>query len=191
MRFLRFGLLILPVLVLAADMAAAQTAAPLPPAPTPSPAQPAVTAPAKVTTDKLFEALKRERDPDKAKGMPARLPPTGRIPAVRRSISDAMGQQGHHDKKNAAALDFLDQVTLLEPSYPKHGTAAPRCTTPWVIRANPWLTSSRCCARAALFSGHCRHGHHPDRERAGRTGIEGLGALPERLPLPTARRRNR
>ncbi|MDO1582005.1 hypothetical protein [Rhizobium oryzicola] len=118
MRFLRFGLLILPVLVLAADMAAAQTAAPLPPAPTPSPAQPAVTASAKVTTDKLFEALKRERDPDKAKGIASQIA-SNWTDSGSATVNLLMqwANKAITDKKNAAALDFLDRVTLLEPAY--------------------------------------------------------------------------
>lgn len=72
------------------------------------------------TQDKLLADLKRERDPDKAKQLAQQI-------LVNWSSSGSAtvdllmewANKSINDKKNAAALDFLDRVTLLQPDYPE------------------------------------------------------------------------
>jgi tetratricopeptide (TPR) repeat protein len=98
---------------------APQTSAPKVVAKPPSDSRPVETAvTGQNAVDPLFSALKRERDPDKAKG-------------IARQIMSDMSDSGSptvnllmqwaataiKDKRNAAALDFLDQAIDLEPRY--------------------------------------------------------------------------
>lgn len=123
---MRYLLLSTPILALAAlaPVANAQApqaapppvAAPQPPAP---PAESAVPAPsATKPLDTLFEALKRERDPEKAKGIASQI-----IAEMNDSGSATVNllmqwsAEAIKEKKNAAALDFLDRVTLLDPAF--------------------------------------------------------------------------
>lgn len=111
MRHFRFSLLILAV-SLAGLPAFAQ--APEPPAPAAQPASP----------DKaddlapLFNALKRERDPEKARGIASQIvsewsdSKSATVNLLMQWATTAVGE-----KRNAAALDFLDQVTVLQPDY--------------------------------------------------------------------------
>ncbi len=68
--------------------------------------------------DALFEALKRERDPEKAKGIASQI-----IAEMNDSGSATVNllmqwsEDAIKEKKNAAALDFLDRVTLLDPAF--------------------------------------------------------------------------
>lgn len=68
--------------------------------------------------DKLFEALRRERNPEKAKEI------AGQIIANWNDSGSAtvnylmqLANKSIADKKNAIALDFLDEVIALEPDY--------------------------------------------------------------------------
>lgn len=68
--------------------------------------------------DPLFEALKRERDPEKARGLAAQI-----AMSIRESGSPTVNllmqwsATAIKEKRNAAALDFLDEVTVLDPAY--------------------------------------------------------------------------
>ncbi len=70
------------------------------------------------SVDSLFEALKRERDQDKARGIASQIiadmndSGSATINLLMQWSADAM-----KEKKNAAALDFLDRVTLLDPAF--------------------------------------------------------------------------
>ncbi|WP_312403849.1 hypothetical protein [Rhizobium sp.] len=123
---MRYLLLSTPILALAALVPVAHAQAPqaAPPSQTvPQPPAPAVE-PAGPTTaaakplDALFEALKRERDPEKAKGIASQV-----IAEMNDSGSATVNllmqwsEDAIKEKKNAAALDFLDRVTLLDPSF--------------------------------------------------------------------------
>lgn len=68
--------------------------------------------------DTLFDALKRERNPERAKGI------AGQIIAEMNDSGSATvnllmqwSAESIKEKKNAAALDFLDRVTLLDPAF--------------------------------------------------------------------------
>ncbi|MCJ8519555.1 tetratricopeptide (TPR) repeat protein [Pseudorhizobium tarimense] len=89
----------------------------------PSPAAPENPSAPKATTEdeklaSLFEALRRERNPDKARGIAqeimADLNESGSatVDLLMQWAATAIGE-----KRNAAALDFLDQVTLLQPDF--------------------------------------------------------------------------
>jgi tetratricopeptide (TPR) repeat protein len=122
MRFFR-----LPILILSAVLAgpAAAQDAPATTGPSAAPPSPPPSAPMSVespqaTQDKLLADLKRERDPDKAKQLAQQI-------LVNWSSSGSAtvdllmewANKSINDKKNAAALDFLDRVTLLQPDYPE------------------------------------------------------------------------
>lgn len=68
--------------------------------------------------DPLFEALKRERNVEKARGIATQIMSdmndsgSATIDLLMEWSANAM-----KEKRNGAALDFLDQVTLLEPAY--------------------------------------------------------------------------
>ncbi len=123
---MRYLLLSTPILALAAlapvANAQAPQAAPPPvaaPQPPAAPAESAVPAPsATKPLDTLFEALKRERDPEKAKGIASQI-----IAEMNDSGSATVNllmqwsAEAIKEKKNAAALDFLDRVTLLDPAF--------------------------------------------------------------------------
>ncbi len=124
MRYLRFIPLILAA-ALTASPALSQTAAPNAPAATPSQPEPAPGAAQSAAPpstakpiDRLFEALKRERNPEKARGIASQI-------ITDLTISDSAtvnllmqwSATAIKEKRNAAALDFLDQVTLLNPAY--------------------------------------------------------------------------
>jgi tetratricopeptide (TPR) repeat protein len=70
--------------------------------------------------DTLFEALKRERDPTKARGIASQIfsdlndSGSATVNLLMQWATTAM-----KEKRNAAALDFLDQVTVLDPGYPE------------------------------------------------------------------------
>lgn len=123
---MRYLLLSTPILALAilAPVAYAQAPQVDPPSQTvpqpPSPAaESAVPAPAAAKPiDALFQALKRERDPEKAKGIASQI-----IAEMNDSGSATVNllmqwsEDAIKEKKNAAALDFLDRVTLLDPAF--------------------------------------------------------------------------
>ena len=125
MRYFRFSLPILAT-AFAASAALAQTPAPSPPAPTPpvEQAKPVVpaSAPAKVANplDPLFDALKRERNPDKAKGIASQIATNmGDSGSPTVNLLMQWAATAIKEKRNGAALDFLDQVTVLDPAYPE------------------------------------------------------------------------
>ena len=111
MRHFRFNLLILAV-SLAGLPAFAQ--APEPPAPA---AQSAMSDEADDLAP-LFNALRRERDPEKAGGIASQIVSewsdsgSATVNLLMQWATTAVGE-----KRNAAALDFLDQVTVLQPDY--------------------------------------------------------------------------
>ncbi|SIQ15840.1 Tetratricopeptide repeat-containing protein [Rhizobium sp. RU35A] len=109
MRFFYF----VPVLILAALAAS--------PAPAEEPVTDATVASAptpETLESKLFDALKRERDPEKARSIASQIMASWKdsgsaTVAFLMQWADTSIDQ----KKNAAALDFLDQVTVLKPDY--------------------------------------------------------------------------
>lgn len=109
MRFFYF----VPVLILAALAAS--------PAPAEEPVTDATVASAptpETLESKLFDALKRERDPEKARSIASQIMASWKdsgsaTVAFLMQWADTSIEQ----KKNAAALDFLDQVTVLKPDY--------------------------------------------------------------------------
>lgn len=115
MRYFRLSTLALP-LALAPLMAMAQSA----PATQPQAQGQQQAAPAKTSkpVDRLFEALKRERNPEKAKGISMEimqdLTDSG-SPTV--NLLMEWSATAMKEKKNGAALDFLDRITLLNPGY--------------------------------------------------------------------------
>lgn len=68
--------------------------------------------------DALFDALKRERNPEKARGIASQI-----IADLNDSGSATVdllmewSATAIKEKRNAAALDFLDQVTVLDPAF--------------------------------------------------------------------------
>lgn len=105
--------------------------APTPPAPPPQASAPKVAATAPSDShpvetagtgqnpvDPLFSALKRERDPEKAKGI-ARQIMAGMTDSGSATVNLLMqwAATAIKDKRNAAALDFLDEAIDLDPAY--------------------------------------------------------------------------
>lgn len=122
MRYFRFSSLILAATFVASSTLA-QTATPAPPAVAPQQANPAIPTSASQPAnplDPLFEALKRERDPDKARGIATQIM-TDMNDSGSATVNLLMqwAATAIKEKRNAAALDFLDQVTLLDPAYPE------------------------------------------------------------------------
>jgi tetratricopeptide (TPR) repeat protein len=70
------------------------------------------------TQQTLFDALKRERDADKARSIAQQIVSNWRQSGS--ATVDLLMQWANKsigDKNNGAALDFLDQVTVLQPDY--------------------------------------------------------------------------
>ncbi|WP_137131582.1 hypothetical protein [Rhizobium sp. FY34] len=115
MRFFRLPSLIL-VSVLVASASMAQDAPT-----TTGPSGNTVSAPQTPKTQAmLLDALKRERDPDKARSIANQIRSNwtdSGSATVNLLMQWANGSI--EEKKNGAALDFLDQVTLLQPDYPE------------------------------------------------------------------------
>jgi tetratricopeptide (TPR) repeat protein len=114
MRYFRLNSLILASALIASP-AIAQT-----PAPTAPSTMPASAARPANSLDPLFDALRRERDPDKARGIASQIASdmsesgSATVNLLMQWSADAI-----KEKRNAAALDFLDRVTLLDPAYPE------------------------------------------------------------------------
>jgi tetratricopeptide (TPR) repeat protein len=123
---MRYLLLSTPILAMAALAPVAHAQAPQAAPPSqvvPQPPAPAVESATQTTAtakplDTLFEALKRERDAEKAKSI------AGQIIAEMNDSGSATvnllmqwSEDAIKEKKNAAALDFLDRVTLLDPAF--------------------------------------------------------------------------
>ncbi|WP_075639585.1 tetratricopeptide repeat protein [Rhizobium oryziradicis] len=72
------------------------------------------------STTELLEELKRERNPDVAKTIAANLvtqwADTGSATA---DLLTQWADKARREKRNAAALDFLDQVIVLDPKDPR------------------------------------------------------------------------
>lgn len=127
MRYFRFSLPLLAATFVASSVFA-QASSPGPAAPAPSmapqPANPIVpaSAPAKAANplDPLFDALKRERDPAKAKGIASQIA-SNMADSGSATVNLLMqwAATAIKEKRNGAALDFLDQVTVLDPAYPE------------------------------------------------------------------------
>jgi tetratricopeptide (TPR) repeat protein len=122
MRFFRLPLAILLTSLAALAPAIAQESVPqgsesAKPAPTEATA--AATVPsAQATQQTLFDALKRERDADKARSIAQQIVSNWRQSGS--ATVDLLMQwasKSVNDKNNGAALDFLDQVTVLQPDY--------------------------------------------------------------------------
>jgi tetratricopeptide (TPR) repeat protein len=121
---MRHLLLSTSILVFAGLAASAHAQAPAPQAPGNSAPAPQVSQPAATESaptnpvDTLFDALKRERNPEKARGIANQIiadindsgSPT--VNLLMQWSADAIKK-----KNNAAALDFLDRVTLIDPAY--------------------------------------------------------------------------
>ncbi|MBT9369314.1 hypothetical protein [Rhizobium sp. CSW-27] len=70
------------------------------------------------TEQTLFEALKRERDPDKARSIASQIMSDWKDSgSATINLLMQWADRSIDQKKNAAALDFLDQVTVLQPDY--------------------------------------------------------------------------
>lgn len=80
--------------------------------------QPPASETSKQRIDNLFAQLKRQRDPDTAKGIANQIAMewndsgSATVNLLMQWAETAIGE-----KRNAAAFDFLDQVTLLKPDY--------------------------------------------------------------------------
>ncbi|MCK8779156.1 hypothetical protein M0654_04075 [Rhizobium sp. NTR19] len=132
MRYFRSIILILPAVLAAlpalsqaamAQSVVPETTLPDPPknaAPQSTPAETAPAAKAAKPIDPLFEALKRERNPDKARGIATQIM-TDLNDSGSATVNLLMqwAATAIKEKRNAAALDFLDQVTVLDPAYPE------------------------------------------------------------------------
>ncbi|AXV16153.1 hypothetical protein CYG48_10885 [Neorhizobium sp. SOG26] len=132
MRYFRSTILILPAILAAlpalaqpvmAQSVVPETTLPDPPknaAPQSTPAETAPAAKAAKPIDPLFEALKRERNPDKARGIATQIM-TDLNDSGSATVNLLMqwAATAIKEKRNAAALDFLDQVTVLDPAYPE------------------------------------------------------------------------
>jgi tetratricopeptide (TPR) repeat protein len=70
--------------------------------------------------DPLFEALKRERDPQKARGIASQIfSDLNNSGSATVNLLMQWATTAIKEKRNSAALDFLDQVTVLDPAYPE------------------------------------------------------------------------
>ncbi|OJU00849.1 MAG: hypothetical protein BGN83_22595 [Rhizobium sp. 63-7] len=80
--------------------------------------QPQASETSRQRIDNLFAQLKRQRDPDTAKGIANQIAMewndsgSATVNLLMQWAETAIGE-----KRNAAAFDFLDQVTLLKPDY--------------------------------------------------------------------------
>lgn len=80
--------------------------------------QPAQESTARQRIDTLFRQLKRQRDPDQAREISEQIrmewndSGSATVNLIMQWANDAI-----RDKRNGAALDFLDQVTTLKPDY--------------------------------------------------------------------------
>lgn len=117
MRLFRFAGLILPSLLALPVLAQEQDLTTGPSAPPSEAMAPGSTSP-QATTAKLLDSLKRERDPDKARSIAGQLL-SGWNDSGSATVNLLMqwAAKSVAEKKNAAALDFLDRVTLLDPDY--------------------------------------------------------------------------
>jgi len=130
MRYFRSSFVILAVCV--AVPAFAQTlpqpmppSQPMPPAPPlESPQQggpeaaPNAGQPLNTRVDPLFAALKRERNPEKARGIATQIAMNmGESGSPTVNLLMGWAATAAKEKRNAAALDFLDRVTLIDPAY--------------------------------------------------------------------------
>lgn len=108
--------LLIPALLAASLLPSTAFAQAIPPAVDNAPAASDFEADDKLSS--LFEALRRERDTTKARGISqeiiAELGESGSatVDLLMQWATTAIGQ-----KRNAAALDFLDQATLLQPDF--------------------------------------------------------------------------
>lgn len=82
------------------------------------PAEPELTHEQKL--DKLFGELKRERNEAAAKRISGRIwQEWGKSGSASIDLMMGWSQKAMNDKKYDVALDFLDQVTVLDPKYPE------------------------------------------------------------------------
>jgi tetratricopeptide (TPR) repeat protein len=116
MRFFRLSGLILASAFTAASCAMAQDG---PVTTGPNPEQTAAS-PVPKTQAMLLDALKRERDPEKARNIANQLLSNWNDSgSATVNLMMQWANSSMNEKKNGAALDFLDQVTLLQPDYPE------------------------------------------------------------------------
>lgn len=115
-------------LVAAAMPALAQSPPPL--APAQQIAEPSLTSP-QDTVDTLIAALKKERNADKAKSIASQIVSDWNDSgSATVNVLMNWANEAADEKRTAAAFDFLDQVTLLEPDYAQA----------WYKRANVHFT---------------------------------------------------
>lgn len=85
------------------------------------PAEPPVPATAPLApkpVDPLFDALRRERDPAKARGIASQIfSDLNDSGSATVNLLMQWATTAIKEKRNGAALDFLDQVTVLDPAY--------------------------------------------------------------------------
>jgi len=109
MRHFRFSLFVVSALA-AASTASAQPSEPA--------AAPATQASPEARLAGLFDSLKRERDPDKARGIASQiLAEWDDSGSATVNLLMQWAAKAANEKRNAAALDFLDQATILKPDY--------------------------------------------------------------------------
>jgi tetratricopeptide (TPR) repeat protein len=132
MRQFRFHA-ILTVLLTGPLVAAAMPAlaqSPPPPAQAQQIAEPSLTSP-QDTVDTLIAALKKERNADKAKSIASQIVSDWNDSgSATVNVLMNWANEAADEKRTAAAFDFLDQVTLLEPDYAQA----------WYKRANVHFT---------------------------------------------------
>ena len=112
MRRTRFAPLLLAA-ALAASPATSQDSS------GPPPGEPATAAPdAAAPLESLFDALKRERDSDRARGIASEvMSDLNQSGSATIDLLMQWAATAINEKRNAAALDFLDQATLLQPDF--------------------------------------------------------------------------
>lgn len=72
----------------------------------------------KAAQDKLFETLRRERNPERAKEIAGQIMANwGESGSATVDYLMQLANKSIADKNNAVALDFLDEVTALDPDY--------------------------------------------------------------------------
>jgi tetratricopeptide (TPR) repeat protein len=74
--------------------------------------------PLNARVDPLFAALKRERNPEKARGIATQIAMNmGESGSPTVNLLMGWAATAVKEKRNGAALDFLDRVTLIDPGY--------------------------------------------------------------------------
>ncbi|MBP2550084.1 tetratricopeptide (TPR) repeat protein [Neorhizobium galegae] len=119
MRFFRLPLAILLTSLAALPPALARESAPSGTGSAKPVVREASPAPSpQATQQTLFDALKRERDADKARSIAQQIAANWhQSGSATIDLLMQWASKAATDKNNSAALDFLDQVTVLQPDY--------------------------------------------------------------------------